>query len=88
MLDAIAKETLRLHATAPIGSVRQALPRLNPVIRSVVPSFCPYFLCSFTHAFSTHLSLGSGMYSFLRSFRYEVLFLCMMRKQAQLEDLA
>ena len=50
MLDAIAKEGLRLHATAPIGSIRQAKTSLNPVISSLV-SFCPFF--SFVSGAST-----------------------------------
>ena len=41
MLDVIGKEALRLHATAPIGSLRRAQTSLNPVIGSLV-SFCPF----------------------------------------------
>ena len=59
MLDAIAKEALRLHATAPIGSLRQAQGSLNPVIGSLV-SFCPFF--SFVSGGSTVFLLLSLLF--------------------------
>ncbi len=80
MLDAVAKEALRLHATAPIGSIRQALTKLHTLILSVVPSFCPFVLCSFTHGFSTQPYLGVRCVHLLSSFRYEVLILCIMEE--------